>query len=131
MLNTTDGLRTLPGGSPLKKSRHSFPGMRQRKAAFFGFIAPAVILFTVFFFVPLLLSVAFSFTNFDGWKTMDFIGFRNYSKLFADKKFFNAMGRTLAYTGLTLPLKVIVPLGLAALLVHSRVRLISVSPYPL
>lgn len=102
-------------------------GLRQRRLAFCGFIAPAVILFTVFFFAPLVLSILLSLTNFDGWKQLDFIGLKNYTKLFSDKKFFTALERTLGYTGLSLPLKVIVPLILAALLVNRNVKLLSVS----
>ena len=95
--------------------------------AFCAFIAPAVILFTVFFFIPLVLSVLLSVTNYDGWKQMDFIGITNYVHLFGDKKFYTALERTLAYTGLSLPAKVIVPLLLAALLVNPRVKFLSVS----
>ena len=36
--------------------------------AFWAFCAPCCILFGVFFLVPLVLSIAFSFTNYDGWK---------------------------------------------------------------
>ena len=50
--------------------------------AFWAFCAPCCILFGVFFLVPLVLSIAFSFTNYDGWKTIDFVGLTNYITLF-------------------------------------------------
>ena len=34
------------------------------------------------FLLPLVLSIAFSFTNYDGWKVMDFVGIKNYITLF-------------------------------------------------
>ena len=91
-------------------------------AAFWGFVAPSVILFTIFFLIPLVLSIAFSFTNFDGWKTMDFIGLDNFKELFQDKNFYGALGRTFVYTLFSLPFKVIIPLLIAALLCSDRVR---------
>lgn len=71
--------------------------------AFWAFCAPCCILFGVFFLVPLVLSIAFSFTNYDGWKTIDFVGLTNYITLFKDSKFYLSLGRTLLYTICTLP----------------------------
>lgn len=91
-------------------------------AAFWGFVAPSVVLFSIFFLIPLVLSIAFSFTNFDGWKTMDFIGLANFKELFQDKNFYGALGRTFVYTLFSLPFKVIIPLLIAALLCSNRVK---------
>ena len=52
--------------------------------AFWAFVAPCCILFGIFFLLPLVLSIAFSFTNYDGWKVMDFVGIKNYITLFKD-----------------------------------------------
>jgi alpha-1,4-digalacturonate transport system permease protein len=87
--------------------------------AFWMFVAPAFILFFIFFLVPLVLSVGLSFTNFDGWKTMDFIGFKNYVEILGDPEFYKTMGRTFIYTAVNLPFKVIIPL-LVAVLVTSK-----------
>lgn len=95
---------------------------RQQKA-FFLFIAPAVILFSTFFIIPLFLSVGFSFTNYDGWKTMEFVGLKNYITLFKDKDFYSSLWRTLIYTGFSLPFKVIIPLVLAVLLTNKTAGL--------
>lgn len=96
-------------------------------AAFWGFVAPSVVLFTIFFLIPLVLSIAFSFTNFDGWKTMDFVGLANFAELFRDKNFYGTLGRTFVYTLFSLPFKVIIPLLIAALLCSDRVRFKSFS----
>lgn len=87
--------------------------------AFWCFVAPAVILFGTFFIIPLLLSIGFSFTNYDGWKTLDFVGLKNYVKLFSDDQFYSSIGRTLIYALVSLPFKVIIPL-LVAVLVTSK-----------
>lgn len=89
--------------------------------AFWAFCAPCCILFGVFFLVLLVLSIAFSFTNYDGWKTIDFVGLTNYITLFKDSKFYLSLGRTLLYTVCTLPFRVIIPLLVAVLLCSNRV----------
>lgn len=95
--------------------------------AFWGFVAPCCILFGIFFLLPLVLSIAFSFTNYDGWKVMDFVGIKNYITLFKDSKFYASMGRTLVYTICCLPFRVIIPLLIAVLVTSPRVRLKSLS----
>lgn len=96
---------------------------KRHVVAFWLFIAPCLILFSVFFLLPLILSVGFSFTNYDGWKTMDFIGLSNYGELIKDIKFYQALGRTFGYTLFSLPFKVIVPLLIALLLCSKRVAI--------
>jgi ABC-type sugar transport systems, permease components len=91
-------------------------------AAFWGFVAPCAILFTVFFLVPLVLSFSFSFTDYDGWKKMHFVGFRNYSVLAGDSEFYSAIAKTFAYTLFSLPFKVLIPLFLAILATSNLVR---------
>lgn len=95
--------------------------------AFLAFVAPCCILFGIFFLLPLVLSIAFSFTNYDGWKVMDFVGIKNYITLFKDSKFYASMGRTLVYTICCLPFRVIIPLLIAVLVTSPRVRLKSLS----
>lgn len=89
--------------------------------AFWLFILPAGALFFVFFLIPLVLNIFFSFTNYDGWKTMDFIGIKNYSKVLTDENFYSSLRRTFLYAVINLPFKVAIPLLLAALLTSKRV----------
>ena len=79
------------------------------------FVLPSLALFTIFFLLPLVLSIWFSFTNYDGWKTMDVIGLKNYMDILKDKDFYKTVGRTLLYTVCNLPFKIAIPLLLAAL----------------
>lgn len=95
----------------MHKNKQAFSHTR----AFWLFVLPALLSFTIFFIVPLLLSIYFSFTNYDGWKTMDFVGFKNYIKLFQDIEFYNALKRTGIFTLVNLPFKVGIPLLIASL----------------
>lgn len=102
----------------MRKKKQSFKHTR----AFWLFVAPALILFTVFFIVPLFLAIGFSFTNYDGWKTMDFVGLKNYTKMFADPDFYATLKRTFIYTIVNLPFKVILPLLVAALVTSAKMK---------
>lgn len=99
----------------MRKKNQAFGHTR----AFWLFVSPALLLFSIFFILPLILSIGFSFTNFDGWKTMDFVGLDNYIKILSDPNFYKVMGRTLIYALISLPFKVIIPL-LIAVLVTSK-----------
>jgi alpha-1,4-digalacturonate transport system permease protein len=92
------------------------------RKAFWIFIAPCVILFTIFFLAPLVLNVIFTFTNYDGWKNMEFVGFKNYTKLFEDSNFYYSIGKTVLYTLFSLPFKVVIPLLIALLLTSKNVK---------
>ena len=83
--------------------------------AFWMFVLPALLLFSVFFILPLILSIGFSFTDYDGWKTMNFTGLQNYTKLLSSGEFYKTLGRTFGYALFSLPFKVIIPLLIAVL----------------
>jgi multiple sugar transport system permease protein len=60
------------------------------------FVLPQILYFIVFFMLPLVVCIYASFTN---WNILSpnkiFVGSRNYEKLFADPKFWKALGNTL------------------------------------
>ena len=101
-----------------KKSRYH----RALKRSFWMFILPSGLLFGIFFLLPLILNMLMSLTNFDGWKTMDFIGLENYQRALKDRDFYLSLRRTFTYTLVNLPFKVGIPLVLATLLTSERVR---------
>ena len=47
---------------------------------------PILALFVCFNTVPLIRGVIYSFTNFKGFGTYDFVGFRNYMDLFTESE---------------------------------------------
>ena len=56
----------------------------QRRKNFWGylFIAPNFIGFVVFMLLPILMSLYYSFTDYDVITEANFVGFENYIKLF-------------------------------------------------
>jgi raffinose/stachyose/melibiose transport system permease protein len=62
------------------------------------FIVPAVLVFTLVRFVPLLLSFRYSFTNWDGFsQSMQYVGFKNYMNLFHDPAMIQTIKNTVVF----------------------------------
>jgi len=88
------------------------------------FASPALGVIAVFFFLPVLAAFALSLTDFDIYALADianlrFVGLRNYAQLLAAPLFWRALGNTLYFAGVGVPLSIGASLG-AALLLDSR-----------
>ena len=95
----------------------------QRRAAW-GFLAPALALIAVFFFVPILVGLAMSFTDFDLYAigrpdTIRFVGLENYRQVLTSAEFWHAMRNTAFFVGVGGPLSVLASL-VAALMVNAK-----------
>lgn len=89
------------------------------------FVAPALTLIGLFFFLPVAASLLLSFTDFDIYALghldrLRFIGLENYRRLLNDPMFWTALKNTFYFVIVGGPLSVLVSLG-AALLVNHRV----------
>ena len=86
----------------------------------YSFYLPAVVLFGVIFVVPTLLSFYYSLTR---WTLFDaeFIGLQNFQMFLREPALVNGMRNTFVYAAVTSGMKVVIGLGLAALLT-SRLR---------
>ena len=75
-----------PGVTAERKSKTpAKPGGRRRiDPTFYWMVLPAVVLFFVFHTVPVLQGIFYSFTDYAGYGTWEFVGFRNYGNLFRD-----------------------------------------------
>jgi len=102
----------------------SAAGARAQAAAGWAFVAPALTLIGVFFFLPVLAGLFLSVTDFDIYaiaapQVARFVGLANYRHVLVDPVFWKALGNTLFFVLAGGPLSVVVSLG-AALLVTSR-----------
>lgn len=99
-------------------------GRRHEARAGWAFVAPALALIGVFFFLPVLAGLLLSLTDFDIYaigdpSTVRFVGLRNYARLLSDAVFWRALGNTFVYVLVGGPLSVALSLG-AALLLNAR-----------
>ena len=83
--------------------------------AFFG---PALVLLTIFLFVPMALTLAFSFTDYFALNQdlTQFVGLENYIKIFKDDLFVRSFVNTVCFVLIILPCQGIGALGLALLI---------------
>lgn len=79
----------------------------------FLFISPNLILFIIFFLIPIFATVFFSFTKWDLVNPAKYIGIGNYKELLRDREFHKVFINTLYFTIISTPLNVILPLFLA------------------
>jgi len=88
------------------------------------FVAPALLVIAVFFFLPVVAALAMSLTDFDIYALADsrnlrLVGLQNYAQLLRTPLFWQAFGNTLYFVVVGVPLSITVSFG-AALLLHSR-----------
>ncbi|GAA5072475.1 carbohydrate ABC transporter permease [Lysobacter panacisoli] len=88
------------------------------------FAAPALTVIGVFFGLPVLAAFALSLTDFDIYALADmgnlrFVGLGNYAALLQNALFWQALGNTMYFVVVGVPLSIAVSLG-AALLLHSK-----------
>lgn len=97
--------------------------MRSPRVAWW-FVGPALAVIAVFFVGPVLAALAMSLTDFDIYALADLgnlriVGLRNYADLLQRPLFWKALGNTLYFVAVGVPLSLAASLG-AALLLNSR-----------
>ena len=113
-------MANLSVARPLRQSRFSGLGWRRARWGYL-FIGPWIIGFLAFTLLPMIATLAFSFTNINlaQAEPLQFVGLKNYEALLKDRQVWASLGITLKFAVLALPLAVVLPL-LFALLLHSR-----------
>ncbi|QYR23237.1 sugar ABC transporter permease [Paenibacillus sp. sptzw28] len=95
----------------------------KRNRVSYYFLAPFLILFTLFTIIPILTSVALSFTYYNILEAPRFIGLSNYKLLFVDDDIFlKAIGITLKFAFITGPLGYVLAFLLAWLISQIPVK---------
>ncbi|WP_254711539.1 carbohydrate ABC transporter permease [Streptomyces sp. TRM64462] len=104
--------------SPVRGPRRGrlSPARRREALAGLAFVAPMLVLFTVFRFGPTLGAAFLSLTDYRINGDWTFIGTANYTRLIADDLFWDSLTVTAVYTALYVPMTVLLALGTAVLL---------------
>ena len=87
--------------------------VRRQRLAPYVFIAPNIVLFSAFSFLPLIYAFYISFHDWGLISEPDFIGVRNYVRLVHDPLFWRSLVNTLAYAACTVPPSMAIGLALA------------------
>jgi multiple sugar transport system permease protein len=98
-------------------------GRRREALAAAALVSPAVVLFTVFLLIPIVLAFALAFTNarLISPRPAEFIGLENFSFLMSDPVFWASVRNTFYFAVVVVPVQASLALGLA-LLVNAKVR---------
>lgn len=68
------------------------------------FILPNLLLYILFFLIPIIFTIKFSFMEYDGIREAIFVGFDKYKEVFSDPLFYKVVLQTLAYVFITVPI---------------------------
>lgn len=85
------------------------------------FILPSFVGVLIFIAFPVIFALYMSTQNWDGFSQPLFVGLKNYQDLLSDPVFLISLRNTLIYTLITMPIGVVLSLGIAILL-NQRVR---------
>lgn len=88
----TSGTQTA-ASAPVRNGSKRF---RRQRAAMFGFIAPALLVYVVMVIAPSLQSIQISLTDWDGVNdAYNYVGLSNYEDILGSERFWNAVKNTL------------------------------------
>jgi multiple sugar transport system permease protein len=83
------------------------------------FLLPALLIITVFVFIPIIASLYLSFTEYNVLQPPKWVGLKNYTTLlFEDRLFWKAVKNTVVYVAVTVPIGVVMALLLAVAVDH-------------
>ena len=99
-----------------RPSRVTLSARRAEQWAGVVLASPALLVFTVFMFVPLVMTVWYSLNRYSGFGRMRFLGLDNYRQIAGDPTFWQSLLNTAVLTAITVPLGIVLGLGAALLL---------------
>jgi cellobiose transport system permease protein len=118
-LTTTVG--RAPGTPLPSRPKRVRLGARERLAPYL-YIAPFFVIFAVFGLFPLIFTFYISLFDWNPIGEHTFIGLDNFTRLFGDDRFWNAMRNTFSIWIISTVPQLLIALGLAHLLNHARLR---------
>lgn len=110
----------------LQQAQHPQAGLRRRETMIgLLFLSPWILGFILLKLLPILYTFGYSFTDFNLLHPngVTFVGLANYIHFLTDLQAWSSLMGSLGYFVTTVPLELLVALGLALLLSNQRVRL--------
>lgn len=119
---TVNELKSTPASS--SKTKGMSPLMRQQRRWGWIFLSPWIIGFMLFTAVPMVYALVLSFMDYtyNLPDEMTFVGLANYQNLFKDPLVPVALGVTFKFIIIALPVGLVLPIALAALMNSEKVR---------
>lgn len=76
--------------------------MKNRNLQAYSFLSPFIVLISIFYIAPAIITIIMSFTSLDGAFIWDFTGLSNYKRIFIDPTTITILGNTILYIGLSM-----------------------------
>lgn len=94
---------------------------RRTQLAGIGFITPTFLIIALILVYPVLQSIVLSLgeSSMGGQQTYRFVGLEHYASLMQDERFWRSLSVTLIFTAISIPLELVLGVGLAMLLNES------------
>lgn len=105
-----------PTGAGWRSKAPERVGARAERWAGLVLASPAILVFVVFMFVPLVLTFWYSLHRYRGFGAMKWIGFENFVDIAHDPTFWAALLNTVLFTAISVPIGMALGLGAAVLL---------------
>jgi len=116
-LENTARIGAPPTHGPLRLVKTLTRSQRRRETLWaLLFLTPFFIGLVFFILGPIIAAFAVSLTTWDLVSPAQWVGAQNYADLVHDPVFWQAMGNTIYYTGVTVPVGLVLALGLAILM---------------
>lgn len=87
----------MSGGDLMYHLKNGERKMAKKNKTYLIMIIPALVVFFAFHTFPVLQGIFYSFTDYRGYGTWDFAGFKNYFNVFQDGRALNAYGFTFKF----------------------------------
>jgi multiple sugar transport system permease protein len=87
----------------------------------YSFLLPNILGFILFILLPVVASFAMSFTEWNGFGTIEFIGLDNYKRLWTDSNFQISIVNSLVFTAVSVPVTLFLSI-VAAVLLNKGIR---------
>ncbi|MBD3223184.1 MAG: ABC transporter permease subunit [Caldithrix sp.] len=96
--------------------------LKKKHIAPYAMVSPYIIHFLAFIAFPVIFSLVLIFHHWNIIAPMEYVGLDNFYRLFHDKLFFKAIGNTLIFLIIHIPLQIIIALFLAEVL-NQKIKL--------
>ncbi len=92
------------------------PSINKKDWGAYLYLMPVIIILVVFHVFPIFMSLGVSFFEWDLIGDANYVGIGNYTRLFDDPMFWKSIWNTIYYAALSIPLTILLSMGIAILL---------------
>jgi len=119
-------MTTATTAAPPKRRRDPVSILDRSAGGNLLYVAPGLVVYALFVFLPILASVYISLTEWNGLAVPAFIGLKNYVELFADGRFYTSLGNNAQFIVFYCAVPLVIGICLAAIIstVKQRERLV-------